>query len=291
MQLFYSGADKANYDQINPIKSLGGFISSSPVNNGGMNNLFSDLSYIELTERIPQCKAVFLKNVFETEVSEITFFNQNNDPNSIYQIAIVTPSSSQQIERIYSSTSIPVHADFVNFNVVFATCLSTITSAPSGIETISYLGRTFDTTPYIDSIEKLINYMINMVFKNDLVYSLVKIGTNQIQITHKDFGVFTEIVQLISSGQASSDIVEFADGVDNRIQIPGSLKKDESLGIWLKRIVIYRKKTFKELYQDYSDKKAIIDKLTPVPDPYLQEQLVSTDKSIKENLKFTISWS
>ena len=62
MILLYSGANSSDTDQMNPSQSLGGFVSSTTISNGLINNIFSTVSKSVVVGNKRETYLVVLKN-------------------------------------------------------------------------------------------------------------------------------------------------------------------------------------------------------------------------------------
>lgn len=111
MKLFYSGA--LQKDQPQPVSelSLGGFISSTPILNSNLNNIFGNQyipqNYIEQVEY----KAIFLKNILSVDCNNVyIYYDYPKTPTDIkLEIGVMTPNSKGEIERISNATSPPLY--------------------------------------------------------------------------------------------------------------------------------------------------------------------------------------
>lgn len=112
MQLLYSGAESDNALQFDPNLSLGGFISSSPIPNGKLNNIFPPISRQIASHNIGATRLIVLKNGGQ-DVTNLKVWTERGNLSS-YQIALVAPALNTKgqkvFEAIYDSDSIPYQA-------------------------------------------------------------------------------------------------------------------------------------------------------------------------------------
>lgn len=150
MNLYYSGAIKANAQQADPTLSIGGYISSTPIRNGLKNGLFSPLRMIDIRNKVSQARLIVLKNILGIAANSISIW-VDNDPTSAackYEGALVAPATdncgSEVYEKLYADTDLPYNATFSNILTQGnALTLSTLASGRSiGI----WLLRQIDTT-------------------------------------------------------------------------------------------------------------------------------------------------
>ncbi len=120
MRLFYTGASSFDVEQKDPNKSLGGWISSTPIPNGMKSNLFGSISSYTSDQLFREVIAIALKNVTTETVNdiEIYFTPDPNDPISKYKIAAVqvtecsTCENQYYMENIDSNKQLPYYATF-----------------------------------------------------------------------------------------------------------------------------------------------------------------------------------
>ena len=92
MRLFYTGASSFGAEQKDLNKSLGGWISSTPIPNGMKSNLFGSISSYTSDQLFREVIAIALKNVTTETVNdiEIYFTPDPNDPISKYKRAAIS---------------------------------------------------------------------------------------------------------------------------------------------------------------------------------------------------------
>lgn len=118
MRLYYTTTTGPNEVQPNPINSIGGFKSSTPVTNDVFGNLFSDLSLYGMKTAQSEYKALILVNELPFSVSNLEFWFQPQDIITYcdYQLAIVTLSTDKEgnpvMEKSPNYLSKPFYATF-----------------------------------------------------------------------------------------------------------------------------------------------------------------------------------
>jgi hypothetical protein len=114
MVLLFTGADAPDVPQINADKSLGGFISSSPIPNGRLGNLFSSISKNTVIKDTKEIRLIALKNTTGVIKSNINIYSVTTGKSIKMQLAAVAPatnSSSQLVfEQVYDSETLPYQA-------------------------------------------------------------------------------------------------------------------------------------------------------------------------------------
>lgn len=117
MILYYTNSEVYNTPQNIPNKSLGGFLSSSPIPNGEVNSLFDIVSFNSLSKNSFNVVGIMLKNTTNGDINNIKFyFNETGIENNIYDykigLAQVVNINNQEImEKISNSQSIPYNSN------------------------------------------------------------------------------------------------------------------------------------------------------------------------------------
>lgn len=118
MRLYYTGSTEPLGKQSNPLLSLGGYISSTPLENVSDGNLFPSLSQNELTTKSIQTRMLVLKN--ETGGTQVVnlYYENLNDSIAYYKMALVAPAidscNNKYFEKIDNLNSVPVSASFTD---------------------------------------------------------------------------------------------------------------------------------------------------------------------------------
>jgi len=115
MKLYYTGAKTFNAIQDKPYLSLGGFMSSSPVPNDKLDNLFESPSQSILSEGRNSCIGIILKNELANLVNLRFFFELNEKDIFNYKIGfseVAIQGTTRSIEKIYSTYSKPYLVEF-----------------------------------------------------------------------------------------------------------------------------------------------------------------------------------
>lgn len=116
MLLLYTGAIQPLTGQRNPEKSLGGFVSSTKIPNGRINNLFEDVSYYTKIDKPVQYKAVAIENNTGDALINLKFGINYLQPNPNYklELAIVSMNAPYvEMEKLEKTIDEPYYAQFV----------------------------------------------------------------------------------------------------------------------------------------------------------------------------------
>lgn len=121
IKYYFTGADNYLDAQVDKDKSLGGYVSSSPIPNDLLGALFGDISAYTVEKKFKDTKAIVIKNETGAAITGITtyFTNQATVPFLKIEIAAVqltedtscTPSKFS-MEKIINMRSTPINAVF-----------------------------------------------------------------------------------------------------------------------------------------------------------------------------------
>ena len=124
MILLYSNSENTDLEQTDPFKSIGGYVSKSPIGNNINNNIFGEIPYSDFYNEKPEYRLLILKNTFSTTISNINIYIDNISINNIADYKIGFSSfgldncNNQIYEKLASRYSKPFYSSpFVNYNV------------------------------------------------------------------------------------------------------------------------------------------------------------------------------
>ena len=100
MVLLYSGAIAPN-EVSNPTQSIGGFISNTPVPNGMINNLFSEITRLTLRQNVNEYKLVVLQNTIGATVNNLKIWTEVQSSWFSLEIAVVEPVLDTSCNKYY----------------------------------------------------------------------------------------------------------------------------------------------------------------------------------------------
>lgn len=115
MTLLYTGASAPNSVQQNPQLSLGGFVSSTVVRNGELNNLFNTVTSYS---RGFETRLIVLQNTTSSTIENIKIWVEDEIGSYYtYKLAFVEPAFDNTCNRYYfeqilNGNSLPLQADF-----------------------------------------------------------------------------------------------------------------------------------------------------------------------------------
>lgn len=114
MILYYTGAKTPNAIQIDSEKSLGGFVSSTPVPNSRIGNLFSGISKSVIIENRKEIRLIALKNTTGVAIANLIIFTNNKNKSFKFKIAAVASGTNSLneivFEEVQDGESLPYQA-------------------------------------------------------------------------------------------------------------------------------------------------------------------------------------
>jgi len=133
LSILYTNSDEALAEQNDPDKSLGGFISISPVPNDVARNLFGALSLFGQAKKFRETKIIALKNETGSILSGASLYYENASTSPFFDIemAVVIPALDECerlfFEKIPNMRALPLNATFINnLNLIGAISLPDI---------------------------------------------------------------------------------------------------------------------------------------------------------------------
>lgn len=113
MILLYTGASSNNAPQINAEKSLGGYVSGTPIPNGRLANIFPTISKSDVIEGKSLIRMIVLKNTTGASVN-VTINSVVTNSHIKLKIAAVAPAidsnNNPVFESVYDGHSLPYQA-------------------------------------------------------------------------------------------------------------------------------------------------------------------------------------
>lgn len=260
MMLYLTGASSSiakseEMPQTDPMKSLGGYISTSPVPNGALNALFDLVSMRTIKEKTKETIAIALVNKFNYSVSDVTLkIVSTQDSVCKFRIAAVEVGDDYLMEHINNRYSEPLFAEF--HDATFYRGFVDVTIIKSGVKGEEVVFDPFNITAEIEEsgIEGTFK-AINKAFSKSEEYRVIRLTQKTFRIERQDDKLIEEPFEcsFISTEDADFSFSDkFTNKADNEVLISDELKPGKAIGIWLQREVIdYVEKTDEELIEDY----------------------------------------
>lgn len=245
--------------QTDAAKSLGGYISSTPVPNAALNSLFDLISAYTLEKRQKETIAIGLINRFDKEVKDIELkivTDENHE--AIFKIASVAVSTDNYaMEHIANRYQEPMLAEFYDASFYRAAVDLKINQYASAGEEIALYPFNVSFEVKETGIEGTWN-AFEEAFSNDETYCVKRISETIFRIERRDETVLEEPLNcsyITTEGFQTEFLGQLKNKADNSVIIKDSLKPKEAVGIWVQRII---KKnhypTNEELLKEYKDK-------------------------------------
>ena len=266
MMIYLTGANtslvkSSEAAQTDPAKSLGGYISSTPVPNGELNVLFDLISSFTLEKKKKETIALALVNKLDQAVNNVTLkVVVGNENLATFRVAAVKPDSSLAMEHIANRYAEPLAADFYSADFQRASVDIEITNPASVGEEIALYPFNVVVGVEESGIEGTWNAFEN-AFSNDETYDVVRISENRFRVLRKDESVLPEPITcsyVATEGFSCNFLGKFTNGAVGEVTIideDSQLNPGEAIGLWIQRdLKKYKYPTNQQLIEDYKNK-------------------------------------
>lgn len=244
--------------QPDPSKSLGGYISSSPVPNGELNSLFDLVSTYTIDKHRDEYVAIGLMMDFgrpDVDLNNVILkIIIGEDDICRFDVAAVTLTEDFAMEHIPNRYTQPMGVTFHNADFVRAyTDLKILTPASQGEEIALYpFDIVFQIEGECHTIEDTIKEF-QKAFKYS-TFSVIPLNDDTIRIKSLD----NEIYNLECSYLASENFTaEFKrnfknSGPTNSVLLTGKIEHGKGIGLWIRRrINTYKQSSNEQLVKQY----------------------------------------
>jgi hypothetical protein len=252
MNLFLTGANisplNGGISQTDVSKSLGGYISNSPVPNGQMNTLFSEVSLKGLNDGISEVLGLGLVNDSDYEApTTIKIVTPEKSVCKFEISAIETQDGS--MERLPNKYSEPIHSSFYDATFNRAQVVATIEQYGQKDERITF-------NPF--GITATCKYAcwngtfkaIKKVFERTN-YEIIRYSEKTFIIQSKDETVVTPVTcNITSTGNCKIKFLsEFENNKTGEVSL-GTLQPGQMVGLWIKRTIKSKFRKNEQLLED-----------------------------------------
>lgn len=272
MMLFLTGASSSlansgGMPQDDPMKSLGGYVSISPVPNAALNSLFDLVSLKSIKEKTKETIAIALINKLSKPVSDVNLkIVSSQDSVCSFKIAAVSLDENYCMEHISNRYSQPIMAEFYDATFNPGSVDVEITRLPIPGEEVDFspfdVMVQFSKSNYDDAINDIIK-----AFNKTDDYRVKRLSEKVFRIERTDD---KSIDEPFECSFLSSDNAEFKfNGLfknfsNNEVIISEKIEPNEGIGIWLQREVLStNEKSDSEMISDY-DKKITKDTIEEI---------------------------
>lgn len=275
--LFLTGASSSltnsgGIPQDDPMKSLGGYVSISPVPNASLNSLFDLVSLKSIKEKTKETIAISLINRLNQPVSNINLkiFSDQNAVCS-FKVAAVSLDENYCMEHINNRYSQPMLAEFHDATFTPASVDVEIVKLPIPGEEVNFSPFDVMVQFFESNYDAVINDIIK-AFNKKNNYCVKRLNENTFRIERIDD---ERIDEPFECSFLSSDKAEFkfnglfGNFYDNEVLISEKLEPNEGIGIWIQREVSRNNaKSDSEIINDYNKKieKETIEKIELIID-------------------------
>lgn len=263
MMIYLTGASTSiakslDAPQTDTAKSLGGYVSSTPVPNGELNALFDLISAYTLEKKQKETIALALVNKLNQAVTDVTLkIVVGKDNLATFRIAAVALNSSMAMESIPNRYSEPMSAEFYRADFTRASVdIEILNPAGVGEEIALYpFNVSFEVTE--PGIEGTWNAFEN-AFSNDSTYEAIRLSERVFRILRRDEEVLETPLScsyITTAGFAASFAGKLKNDVTNEVTLidgDSSLQPNEGIGLWLQRdLKSYKYPTNEQLIEDF----------------------------------------
>lgn len=291
MMLYLTGASSSiaktnDVPQTDVGQSLGGYISTSVVPNGGINTLFDMISLSTLKNKYKETIAIALVNKFDVSVKDISVkIVTKKDYVGKFKIAAVEVGDDFLMEHIPNRYSEPIQAEFHDVDFYRANVKAEIVNPAIAGEVISF--QPFDISVEVteSGVEGTMEAILN-AFSLSSDYSAKRLSEKEFEVVSKAENVIDVPLECYAVGSENSEIIfdgKYQNEKNNTALIADALDSGKAIGLWLQREIVPTKISNEELIENF-DKKVEIDKtedvelvidysiVEPEPDPEPQPE-------------------
>lgn len=246
MILYLTGASNSlmkstDNPQTDPSKSLGGFISSTPVPNGSLDALFDLISSYTLEKRQKETIAVALVNRLSVPVTNVELkMVTDEDHDADFKISAVTVDpASMSMEKINSRYDEPFGAEFYDASFYRAAVDIEVTNPASIGEEIALFpfGISFEVQK--SGIEGTWE-AFEEAFYNDETYDVKRLSRNVFRIIRRDETVVEppeKCYYVTTSGFAATFLGDLKNAKTGSVLIKELMQPGEAFGLWIQRSI------------------------------------------------------
>lgn len=263
MMLYLTGANASltkNPDnpQTFPSKSLGGYVSSTPVPNAALNALFDLISAYTLEKKPKETMAIALINQFDKAVENVELkivTDENHE--AVFKVAAVDISpQNYAMEQIANRYQEPMLAEFYDASFYRAAVDIEIKNYASKGEEIALLpfGISFEVkeTGFEGTWQAF-----EEAFSNDETYLIKRISEKIFRIERRDETVLEiplDCSYVATEGFTAEFLGQFENKVSNSVLIKERLEPKQAVGLWLQRIIKKKPLTNEQILKEYKEK-------------------------------------
>lgn len=231
MRLFYSGLNAPNLEQTTPTNSLGGYISSNPIQSNNIQSIFDESSVNRCDSKIVETKCFFIKNILNADVENIMFYELTPDVRN-YKFKIGAVKSSN-VELLQSQYEKPFNIIFTEAEVVYPFC-----------DILNISNLTYGEIITIEGVDivvpdgKISTFVKNSMeaFSENENYKISALKNGLFRLKKVTIDTYTQPLSYNSVNGAVLTSSGFDGCVDNSVILIDELKAGECLAIFIQKI-------------------------------------------------------
>lgn len=273
MMLYLTGAnislaENSEAPQPDSLKSLGGYVSSSPVPSASVNTLFDEISLTTIKRSRAECIAIALVNKLSTSVSNIKAkFVMEPEDIATFKIASVEIGNNLLMEKIDNRYSEPIQATFYDATFNRGAVDVEIKNPGSIGEQMSFEPFNIISDEIKDATYDGTFNAINSAFLKSTIYTTKRLDETKFRIEkiNNDIIETPFVCSYIASDSAILEFSgEFKNDINNTVKLADSLSSGKAIGLWIQRdITNYTPPVNEKLIEDY-DNQLIKDTLEKI---------------------------
>lgn len=253
--------------QTDAAKSLGGYISSTPVPNAALNSLFDMISAYTLEKRPKETIAVGIINKFDQAVENVELkivTDENHE--AIFKVAAVSVGEDYAMEHIANRYQEPLMGEFHNATFYRAAVDLEVKQPAAEGEEIALYPFNVVISVKESGIEGTWNAFAE-AFSNDETYDVKRISEKVFRIEMRDETILDtplECSYISTEGFMAEFSGKFKNKETNSVLLTEHLEPKQAIGLWLQRIIKKNEyKTNEQLLKEYKE-KFVLDTLEEV---------------------------
>lgn len=266
MMLYLTGAQSSvvkasEAPQTDTSKSLGGYISSTPVPNASVNALFDLVSMQTIKDKQKETIALGLVNKFDYSVYSVDIRILTKKDNVCrFKVAAVNVDENLQMEHLINRYAEPMQAEFVSADFYRAAVEVEITTPGVDGEIINFDPFDIDATIEGSGIDATWE-AIKKAFSSSADYSVRKLTESSFVIESRHENVVNEPIEcsaLCTDNAVLTFKGKYGNEVNNPAYLVDSLDAGSAIGIWIQREVgETAERTNEQMIQDFDEKKIL----------------------------------
>lgn len=272
MMIYLTGAQTSlaktqENPQTDAAKSLGGYISSTPVPNAALNSLFDMISAYTLEKRPKETIAVGIINKFDKAVENVELkivTDENHE--AVFKVAAVSVGEDYAMEHIANRYQEPLMGEFHNATFYRAAVDLEVKQPAAEGEEIALYPFNVVISVKEGGIEGTWNAFAE-AFSNDETYDVKRISEKVFRIEMRDETILDtplECSYISTEGFTAEFLGDFKNKEANSVLLTDHLEPKQAIGLWLQRIIKKNEyKTNEQLLKEYKE-KFVLDTLEEV---------------------------